>query len=246
MRITKTTLAILAAGALAACSGGDDGPAVQLFGTTSGASQLLELDPTTGALIRTIGAVGYQVNGLEYDRSTGKLFATTSTNDPSFPDGLIQINLTTGAGTPVGEGAGLLVNNPTVNAAGQMFAWTEDSDNVVTFDKATGVATVVGESGVSTYEHGLAFDGDGTLWFVNGNGETYTIDTVSGGATLAGDIGVMAHHGDVHPLTGEYWGIDTTPSYGTDVRNFVIVDLDTVEVDRTIATVDKLFAITFR
>lgn len=167
-------------------------------------------------------------------------------DDPSFPDGLIQIDLTTGAGTPVGSGAGMLVNNPTVDAAGQMFAWTEDVDNVVTLDKTTGVATVVGESGLSTAEHGLAFDAAGTLWFVNGTGETYTIDTATGAATLAGDIGVMAHHGDVHPLTGEYWGIDTTPYYGTDLRNFVVVDLDTVAVDRTIATVDKLFAITFR
>ena len=67
----------------------------------SGPSTLLEIDPVTGATLRTIGPVGYIVNGMEFDPATGKLYGSTSVNDPNH-NGLIEIDLTTGAGTPVG------------------------------------------------------------------------------------------------------------------------------------------------
>src|SRR6516225_3950178 len=41
-------------------------------------STLVLLDPTTGALIRTIGPVGFTVNGLAWDRTTKTLYATTA------------------------------------------------------------------------------------------------------------------------------------------------------------------------
>ena len=51
-------------------------------GRGSGASTLVKLDPDTGALIQTIGSVGYTVNGLEW--ANGKLYASTSYNDANF------------------------------------------------------------------------------------------------------------------------------------------------------------------
>src|SRR5512133_757822 len=142
----RTLLSFLLLGTLAACSSGSDGNGanVRLFGTTFGDSaQLVELDPNTGALLQTIGPVGYRVNGLEYDHTTGKLFATTSQGDVNFPSGLIEIDMATAAGTEIGPSGLGVVLNPTVNAAGQMYAWTEDSDDLVTVDKSTGAAALV-------------------------------------------------------------------------------------------------------
>lgn len=108
--------------------------AATLYGTIGaggGASTLVELDPTTGAQIRTIGSVGYAVNGMTYDRTTSTMYATTANNDASFPNGLITVNLSTGAGTPVGSGAGQYVNVPTANSSGQLYGWTESGDDPV-------------------------------------------------------------------------------------------------------------------
>src|SRR5690242_10957141 len=62
-------------------------------------STLVQLDPTTGALIQVIGPVGFTVNGLAWDRKLHKLFATTSLGDVRF-HGLITIDLVTGKGKP--------------------------------------------------------------------------------------------------------------------------------------------------
>src|SRR6478736_8186016 len=63
-------------------------------------STLVQIDPSNGALVREIGPVGYTVNGLSWDATTDKLYATTAVGDVSF-HGLITIDPNTGAGTPV-------------------------------------------------------------------------------------------------------------------------------------------------
>jgi len=222
---------------------------VYLYGTTHGnltlgASILYELSMTDGTVLKNIGSVGYYVNGLEYDAVSGKLYGTTSNNDPVFPNGLIEINRLTGAGTPIGSGAGTYINNPTVNSAGEMFAWTEWSDDLVTVDTAAGTATVVGDSGLSTMEHGLAFDNDDNLYMVNYDGAIYAIDPMTGGATYTATIGTRAHHGDFHPLTGLYWGIDLL-YYAGPTRNLLVVDIETPSIEDTISAIDNLHAVTF-
>ena len=86
--------------------GGGGEPTVILYGTMGygsqfGPSTLYELDPETGDIIREIGRVGYTVNGLAYDATNGTLYGSTSVNDPSWT-GLIEIDTSTGAGTPIG------------------------------------------------------------------------------------------------------------------------------------------------
>ncbi|MCW8984244.1 MAG: hypothetical protein OQK55_02795, partial [Thermoanaerobaculales bacterium] len=61
-----------------------------ILGTTgqgSGTSTLVEIDPATGALLATIGDVGYLVNGLSWDASSGVLYASTSANDAILGSG---------------------------------------------------------------------------------------------------------------------------------------------------------------
>jgi hypothetical protein len=197
----------------------------------------------------TIGSVGYYVNGLEYDPVSGKLYGTTTRQDPSFPNGLIEINMSTGFATTIGP-AGMHINNPTVNSTGEMFAWSEDDDDLVTVDVATGVATSVGDSGISSRQHGLAFDQDNNLYLVDDDvGDVWSIDASTGAGTLTTTIGTRAHHGDFHPESDLYWGIDEF--YGGKMgpnppeRNLLVVDINTAAILDSLSTVDNLHAITF-
>lgn len=224
-----------------------------LLGTTgfgSALSTLVELDPDTGALVRTIGPVGYVVNGLSYDRTTGTLYASTSFNDPTY-NGLIVIDRTTGAGTPAGvPGWGLpgapAVTNIKLNAAGQMYGWWAPSeDDLISIDKTTGLATRVGESGLGTGGNGLAFDITDTLYMVNSGGSYYTVDTATGAATAAGTIGVTAHHGDFRPVSNLYYGIDASGGSSPAPRNLILANLATGTVTGTLPTVDDLHTLAF-
>ena len=110
-----------------------------LFGTTGACnnvvrggpctqtSTLVQLDPSTGALIREIGPVGFTVNGLAWDRHSKRLYASTAIGDVVF-HGLITIDPTTGAGTPVDtsvrnfglEGADSPIHSITIDSPGNM------------------------------------------------------------------------------------------------------------------------------
>ena len=193
--------------------------AVRLFGTLGygggATSTLVELNPDTGATIQVIGPVGYLVNGLNYDPTTNKLYGGTSVNDPNF-NGLIEINMTTGAGTPVGTnywgmGYPVAITNITVDSAGQMYGWFDPScDCLVSIDKNTGVAAQVGPSPVGTGEYGLSFNSTDVLYLVNYDGAFYRINTGTGAATPEGSVGQTAHHGDFHPDTDLYYGLTWT------------------------------------
>lgn len=213
-----------------------------LVGTTGSGgtlSTLVEIDPATGVTVRTIGAVGYVVNGLEYDATTGKLYGSTSVKDPNYT-GLIEIDINTGAGTPIGDnGWGLsgitVITNITVDSTGQMFGWWEGNDDLVGIDKTTGIATRVGESGIIfTAKNGLDFDSSDTLYMVNIDGSIYTVNTITGAATLTGSIGTIAHHGDFDPSANLYYGISST----WVPRSLVIADLSTGTVISNLSDLD--------
>lgn len=223
--------------------------APRLFGTTGSGgtlSTLVELDPATGALLSTIGPVGYTVNGLTYDASTGKLWGSTSAAFGGFV-GLLEIDMTTGAGTPVGTGWGLPAGDPvvslTTNASGAMYGWWEPAmDSLVSIDKALGTATLVSWSGLVTGNLGLSFSNDGTLYLYNYGGDYYTVDTTTGVASYVGDLGVAAHHGDFHPVSNIYYGIDRT---GSGPKNILMLDLVNGSYVGSMPTVDGLHTLTF-
>lgn len=257
---------VLALFAFGGCGGGGGGKTTKLFGTTLGnntlgASVLVQLSPSDGSFISTIGSVGYYVNGLEYDPVSNKLFGTTSQGDSAFPSGLIEIDMATAVATTIGQWGGGVILNPTVNSAGEMYAWTESGDDLLTVDPVTGAATVVGDSGVSSWTHGLAFDANDDLYFVNGYTEIYTIDAATGVATFFTDLTPLdtdvtdgidndqAHHGDFHPETGYYWGIGGAWPWdysSVTSRKLIVIDMNTPAIiDSTLQTVDLLHAITF-
>jgi len=207
-------------------------------------STLVEIDPATGAVLATIGSVGYAVNGLTWDASTGTLYATTSANDPTFGSGLITIDPLTGVGTPIGTGHGLGSGasvTATSNSTGQVYSWWDPSqDDLLLYNTTTGLATRVGESSLGTGGHGLAFDAADVLYLVQS--DVWTISTTTGASTLVGSLGVIAHHGDFHPTSGLYFGID---NYGAGTKNLVIADLSTFSVVNTLPTITDLHTVTF-
>lgn len=211
------------------------------LGAGSGTSTLVEVDPATGGIVQTIGNVGYLVNGMTFDATTGTLYATTSYVDGLFPNGLLTINMTTGAGTPVGTGTGRLVNVPACDAAGTLYGWTESGDDLVLWNKAAGTVTVVGDSGLGTASQGLAFDNAGTLWLVNYGGSSYTMDTATGAASYVGSIGTTAHHGTFHPVTGLYYGISSTSA----PKDLVTANLTTTTVVSSVPTDGTLHTLAF-
>jgi hypothetical protein len=210
----------------------------------------VEIDPASGATLGTIGPVGYAVNGLEYDATSGKLYGSTSAWDPSY-NGLIEIDPNTGAGTPIGvHGWGLTgdqtaVTNITVNSQGQMFGWWDPGqDDLVSIDKATGIATRVGESAVFTLANGLDFDNSDVLYMVNFEGPVYIVDPVTGAATFTGSISTNAHHGDFDPSSNLYYGISGFPKF--EPQALVVADLSTNEVIESFDDLDDdIHTITF-
>jgi hypothetical protein len=151
-------------------------------------STLVQIDPQTGALIKTIGPVGFTVNGLAWDRASGKMYASTALGDQRF-HGLITIDLVTGAGTPVDGDVvnfgldvepgtlGSPVHSITVNSLGQMAGWYDEfpppagtTDTFVRINKRTGVATEFPATGVNTSANGLSFQSFGfinLLWNID-------------------------------------------------------------------------------
>lgn len=240
---------------MACGGGGEGGKTTKLFGVTVGKAtpanggSLVLLSPDDGSLISSVGPVGYFINGLEYDHVSNKLYGTTSNKDPVFPDGLIQIDMQTAAATTIGA-SGMMVSNPTVNSTGEMLGFSQNSgeDTLITFDIITGVAATIGNPGLRLWENGLAFDSEDTLYLVHGNGEIYTIDAADGSATFMSSIGTRAHHGDFHPETGYYWGIDETYNsigYSDAPRDLLVVDFNTPAIISTLSTVNDLHAVTF-
>jgi hypothetical protein len=229
-------------------------------------STLVQLDPQTGAFIRTIGPVGFTVNGLAWDMKTQTLYATTAIGDTHF-HGLITISLKTGKGKPVDK---MVVNfglptdtgpSPihsfTIDSLGNMAGWYDEfpppagvTDTFVQINKKTGVATEFQNTGINTNLNGLSFDNSDQLW---------NIDSVKGGVQLAWhvdpltgkplgniflDPATTAALGDFNPVDNLYYGLnfDVVLRTTTFIEK---VNLVTGTVTTVGQTVDGLHTIAF-
>ncbi|MBZ5555020.1 MAG: hypothetical protein LAO21_20075 [Acidobacteriia bacterium] len=144
-------------------------------------STLVQLDPQTGALIKTIGPVGYTVNGLAWDGILGKLYASTAIGDVRF-HGLITIDTRTGVGTPVDKnvinfglaGEDSPIHSITIDLLGRMVGWYDEfpppdgvTDTFVQINKRTGIATEFTGTGIDTSNNGLSFSDFNILWNID-------------------------------------------------------------------------------
>jgi hypothetical protein len=151
-------------------------------------ADLLVIDPATAEVVEVVGGTGFGITGLAKDPTTGILYGVSGGADVSLPGWLFSIDERTGAATPLGDlFAG--TTNPaadiTFTSDGTLYGWSENSDDLVTINKATGAGTVVGNSGISTAGSGLAANATNTLYFAgdDDDGTLYTIDRTTGAPT---------------------------------------------------------------
>ena len=146
------------------------------------------LDPTTGAVLQTVGPIGYAVTGLAF-APDGTLYGSTGQRSLVAPYSLIRIDTTTGAGTLIG-GPLIYFGSAPQSAAdisfspdGTLYGWIEGNyDDLATINLSTGQATIVGNSGLETSGSGLAFSSGGTLYFTGDDDDGWlrTIDPSTG------------------------------------------------------------------
>ena len=234
---------------------GGDGPAAM-------DSILVELDPGTGALVEQIGPVGYLVNGLAQDPTTGILYGSTSfrCSDPGpCYNGLIEIDIDSGEGMEVGvHNWGLApgaVTNITIDLNGNMFGWYEGPgagiDDPVSINKTTGIATIRGNSGLSTGGNSLVFDSNNNLIMYQEGDGFYNINRINGAATKYAETPeyVLAHHGaaylaNMYGVSGPLADPDMWPNDGVE-RGIVVLDLATGNIIDRFDTIDKLHTLAF-
>lgn len=157
-----------------------------MTGSGGASSSLYTVDVTTGAAT-LVGSTGYtHVTGLEYDASTGKLFAVVSDLFNSGTTQLLELNTSTGAATLIGT-TGHQIPDLTIGADGVLRGWTEGAavgsgyDDPVEINTSTGAATATA-SGLSTSRTGVAVL-DATHLIVKRSTAAYSVNVNTGAYT---------------------------------------------------------------
>lgn len=193
---------------------------VSLNGFTSGspgASSLYSIDSTTGAGTLVGTTLGYAVNAIAVDPTTGIMYGSTTTWSGTF-NGLLEIDRTTGTATEIGSFGDVdffAILGLTFDSSGNLFGWHDPfEDDAVTINKATGAATELGDSGIGTGGHVLAFDGNDNLTLV----QDFTIFNVNTTTGTANGTGILSFDpgqgGSAFDSTGRLWA----------PRNFAFVE----------------------
>jgi len=157
-------------------------------------SSLVELDPDTAAPIGLIGPIGNFVLDLVYDSTNDTLYGVAFDLTRAPFNGLIRIDITTGAGVPVGavnwgiENELMMITSIAVDSSGQMFGWSQSAQSLVRINKNTGIVVEVYPHYLDTDQlPGLKFNNTDALYLFNGEGLFYRINTVTGEPAYTGD-----------------------------------------------------------
>ena len=236
-------------------------------GPCKNASTLVQLDPNTGAVIRTIGPVGFTVNGLAWDNTTKTLFATTSIGcGPASPvcpfHGLITI-APNGRGTPVNpaavnfgiEGTDVPIRALAVDVFGHMVASypippgpsTEVDDTYVRINKTTGIATEFPNTTINTAQNGISFGEFNLLWNVNrpdpatGLQNAILLNPFTGKPLFFQPLNppTLAALGDFNPVSNLYYGLNFT-GFAGGTTSIVVIDVPNGKVLKSTPTVNDL------
>ena len=158
-------------------------------GAQGNPSSLRILNPATGGLVSTVGAIGFAVTGLAVHPVTGVLYGSTARQDANAPGNLITIDKTTGLGTVIGSFgvANHTMADLTFGPDGTLYGWAEpEADALHAIDVATGQATRVGQSsvGANTFGSGIAANADGIfLAGRGGDGPFHRVNRTTGAST---------------------------------------------------------------
>jgi hypothetical protein len=130
-------------------------------------STLFVLNPATGAVVTTVGPIGFAVSALAYDSDKGVLYGSTGNNSGRS---LIRIDISTGAGTLIGPfNTTTPMADLTFDPSGTLYGWSGFSGTrgLYEIDVTTGQATLVGPNvGRGTFldGNGLASDALGRMF----------------------------------------------------------------------------------
>jgi hypothetical protein len=224
--------------------------------TTATTSSLLILNPATGALVSTVGPIGYAVTGLAVHPTTGVLYGSTSNNSAASPGSLITINKTTGAGTLVGSfgSANQTMADLTFTSDGTLYGWLEPStDDLHTINLTTGAPTDTGDAGLSTYGAGLAAGPGDVLYFAGsgGSGPLRTINRTTGApTTIATLTGSPAPAGEsiaalAFNSTGTLYGVHIDTGPALKPTHLITINTTTGAITDLGSSVNQLDAIVF-
>jgi len=172
-----------------------------LYGVDEVTRRLVTCSVSTGACagVGSLGLAFFQDTGLSFDSSGGLWM---STDEPGPPFNFYRLDPISGAATLIGaqnqEVTGLAF------AGGVLYGLGGDyHDNLVTVDRGTGVATLVGPLGLPPLDPegflidgGIDFDGEGVLWGIGDPddrpdtlpSQVFTINPATGAATLVATV----------------------------------------------------------
>jgi Ca2+-binding RTX toxin-like protein len=186
--------------------------------------------------------------------STGTLYGSTARGPSTSTEHnglLVRIDEQTGAGTLIGD----LRPDPddetaadiTFTPDGALFGWLEPfSDDLAAINKATGLASIVGNSGLSTEGTGLASDSAGTLFLATDVAPLWTINRATGAAA---QVATLNPSGPTPALAfnsaGTLFGVrmdQTVPGRPTEL---VTINTASGAVSSLGPSVDRLDAIEF-
>lgn len=228
-------------GALFAADGGGGNPATRLY----------KLSATSGAIATNIGPIGFAVTGLAIQPGTGTLYGSTGGNAPVSPNSIITINKTTGAGKLLGAtGLGSPVADLTFTSDGKLYGWSEDTDDLVTINPKTGVATVVANSTLSTSGSGLAASSANVLFFTGNGalGALRTVNRTTGLTTVVATMTGPAGGSAINALAfngSTLYGSRSASSGSGSATTLITIDTTTGAITSLGASVNDLDAIVF-
>ncbi len=185
-----TADAVTSIGATSAnVAGGDFGPDSLFYGRVDNALVTISLDDGSATTVAQITGVagGQTIIGMGYDQTGGAMYLAT-TNLSSAGSELYTIDLSTAVATRVGAITNAsFVLAIAVDPAGQIYAFDETDDNLVSVDGGTAAGTIVGPLTVPFVAQDADFDASSGIlywtFFSGGSGRLATVDVTTAVAT---------------------------------------------------------------
>ncbi len=194
-----------------------------LYGVDEATSQLLTINTTTGAGT-AVGPLGFgSVRGLDFDPSTNTLYGSDLTAQK-----LLVISTTTGAASAVGATFGFgsvnglaVAPSPVPAALPPLFGLASGTAELIKVDRASGIGTLVGNTGWPGID-GLAYNRNtGILYGVANNSVALLIiNKATGAGTQVGNTGFTA-------INGLAYDPNANKLYGADMFTDQLLVLDT-------------------
>lgn len=241
--------------------------AATLYGATAsgGPGELYIIDPATGALVQDIGptsdalGVNYPITGLAFHPVTGVLYGSTGNNPSTTAARLVTINPGTGLVTVIGSynagpvnssGTPATMTDLAFDSAGNLYGvGSIGGPQLYSIDVATGQATVIGNTGLtSTTGGGLAISPGNAFYGTPTASRFGTYDSATGAYTNitnpvkpggGGAYAALAFDG------GVLYGINSAP--GSPPPTFLVtIDPATGAVTNLGGSINALDAIAFQ